>query len=101
MHSRTEWWASLGLSSLLGIGALFPYSSPVRDAVTEQLAMGYHWTYPWTYLLFAPFCSMADLLTVLSLKEMSIFLFYSGLALAAAPIRVRTKGMASSFFLVF
>src|ERR1017187_730445 len=96
-----KWRTLLGLSCLFFLGAFYPYSSPVRDAVTEQLAKGYHWHFPWTYVLFTPFCSMADYLTVLSMKEMLVFLVYSLTACACLPARKRTKGASLLLFLVF
>ena len=96
-----KWRVPLVLSGFLCFGALFPCPSPVRDAVTEQFAAGYHWHFPWTYVLFAPFCSAADMLTVLSLKQMMVFLFYCALALSAAPIRLFSKGKVLVLFLGF
>src|ERR1017187_7980056 len=96
-----KWRTLLGLSCLFSLGAFYPYSSPVRDAVTEQFAKGYHWHFPWTYVLLAPFCSMADYLTVLSMKEMLVFLGYGVIACVWIPERKRMKGAALLLSVVF
>lgn len=78
-----------------------PSSSPVVDAVTGQPAAGFHWRFPWTYLLFAPFCSAADWLTVLSMKEMMVFLGHGIITCLWFPRRKRMKGAAILLFLIF
>jgi predicted metal-dependent phosphoesterase TrpH len=52
-------------------------------------------------MVLAPFCSTADMLTVLSLKQMIVFLFYAALALAVAPIRRRNKALSGILLLAF
>ena len=86
-----KWKVPLGLTFLIILGAFFPYASPVRYAVTEHLAAGYHWHFPWTYVLLAPFCSLADMLTVMSMREMIVFLSYGFVGLLFFPARIVTK----------
>jgi len=58
---------------MLGI-TLFHYPSPVRDAVTEQFASGFRWHFSPAYLILAPFCTVADALSILSLREIYVVL---------------------------
>jgi len=83
----------LGLSVFLGVSLFFSSLSPVRDAVTEQLAPGYHLHFSGAYLFWAPFCSLADLLTVLSLRELLIFLGFVFAGILAWPCRWRARSL--------
>ena len=64
----------LFLTALLSLGFFSPYHAVVTDAVTGQTAAGFHLRFPLSYTALAPFCSGADLLTLLSLKQMMVFL---------------------------
>lgn len=66
-------WAG-GWTLILAGTAFLHYPFPVRDAVTEHFAPGFHWHFSASYLALAPFCSLADLLTLFSLHEMMICL---------------------------
>jgi len=83
----------LGVSVFLGLGLLSRNISPVRDAVTEQFAAGYHLHFSWSYLVWAPFCSLADLLTALSLRELLLFLGFVFAAILVWPCRWGTKAL--------
>lgn len=88
-----SWRVPLGLSVFLGLGLFYPSLSPVRDAVTEQAALGYHLHFSWSYLVWAPFCSLADLLTVLSLHELLLFLAYVFIGILLWPCRRGTRAL--------
>ncbi len=97
-----KWQVRLGLSSLLCLGALFPYPSPVRNVVTDQFAAGYHWHFTWTYVLFDAFlqrCGYADDYESQKNDRFS-FLFRPRFGLCS-PFGSGTKGLTLVLFLVF
>ena len=50
--------------------------SPVRDAAFLSWVPGFHMQFPVWHLIFTPFCSTADYLTLLSLKQAELFCAY-------------------------
>ena len=56
----------------------FPMPGPVRNAATFTWPAGYHLAFPFWHLVFTPFCSVADALTVLSLKEQILMQVWDG-----------------------
>jgi len=86
--TQRGWYGPVLLSAALCWGLAHPIASPVRDAVTEHSVLGYQLLFSPTYLVLAPWCSLADAVTILSLKELYIlfayvlvigFLFFRGL----------------------
>jgi predicted metal-dependent phosphoesterase TrpH len=57
------------LSGLVLLSQAFSLPSPIRDAATLQWTTGFSIHYPIWHLIFTPFCSVADTITVLGLLE--------------------------------
>jgi hypothetical protein len=70
------WRLPLLLSGLVLLSQAFPIPSPVRDAATLSWVYGYHLSFPFWHLVFTPFCGIADLLTVLSLRQADVLITY-------------------------
>ena len=66
---RPSWRFLLLLTGLLFLAQAFPLPGVVRDAADFSWPSGFHWEWPLLHVVFTPFCSLADYLTVLSLKE--------------------------------
>jgi hypothetical protein len=66
---RPSWRFLLLLTGVLFLAQALPLPGPVRDAADFSWPPGFHWQWPLLHLIFTPFCSLADYLTVLSLKE--------------------------------
>src|SRR5690349_19746695 len=78
MKTAGRWQVPLLLCGLLYLSQSCPLPSPVRDAATLSWAPGYHLEFPFWHLVFTPFCSVADAITVLSfhhlLAALAVFL---------------------------
>jgi len=70
------WRLPLFLSGLVLLSQAFPLPSPVRDAATLAWAGGFHLIFPVWHILFTPFCSVADHLTVLSAHQDYVLVAY-------------------------
>ena len=64
------------LSGLVLLSQAFPVRPPVRDAATLLDAAGFHFQLPLWHVLWTPFCSLADLLTVMSAHQIYVLLAY-------------------------
>ena len=74
MTKRRKFWrVPLFLSGLLILSQAFPLPGPVRDAATGLWPAGFYIQFPLLHLLFTPFCSTADYLTLLSVKQAGLF----------------------------
>ena len=69
------------LSGLVLLSQAFPLASPVRDAATGVWASSFTLHLPRLYILLAPFCGMADRLTLLSYHQAIVFLAYLAVAM--------------------
>ncbi len=58
------------LSGCILLLQAFPFPGAVRDAATLAWTPSFHLQYPLWHVIFTPFCSVADFLTILSLKQM-------------------------------
>jgi len=79
LHERMaprRWRLPLFLSGLVLLSQAFPLPSPVRDAATLSWASGFHLILPAWHILFTPFCSLADHLSVLSFHQDYVLVFY-------------------------
>ncbi|HVO32708.1 MAG TPA: hypothetical protein VMU17_02260 [Elusimicrobiota bacterium] len=99
--SWRAWRLPVMLTLLLGAGWFFHLPSPVRDAVTEQPAAGWSLHLAPPYYLLAPWCSIADHLTVMSLPEMKVFLLYAALAVLLIPRTWTSRAVALAVALAF
>ncbi len=81
----------MALSLALAAGWIYHLPSPVRDVVTEQPASGFHLEWDAGYVALAPWCSLTDQLTVLSLPEIKICLAYLFLAALLIPRSWKAK----------
>jgi hypothetical protein len=75
MRERS-WRIPLFISGIFLLSQAFSLPSPVRDAATLHWASGYKLQLPLGHILFTPFFSIADYLTVLSVKQMELFVGY-------------------------
>jgi hypothetical protein len=64
------------LSGLVLMSQAFPLPSAVRDAATLLPLPQFHLHYPFWHLVFTPFCSVADALTVLGFREEKVLLVW-------------------------
>jgi len=69
-----SWRWPLLLSGFILISQAFPLPSPVRDTATGAWVNGYSLQLPPMYLVFAPFCGLADRLTLLSYHQIVVFM---------------------------
>lgn len=78
MLSRTSsfWRWPLALSVFVLLSQAVTLPAPVRNAATEQWASGFFLTLPPLYVLFAPFCGLADRLVMLSYHQLVVLLGY-------------------------
>jgi len=77
MTSSTKRWRfPLLLSGLFLMSQGNSLPSPVRDAAFLSWVPGFHMQFPVWHLIFTPFCSTADYLTLLSLKQAELFCAY-------------------------
>src|ERR1700687_2276074 len=82
------WRVALFLSGLVLLSQAFPLASPVRDAATLAWAPHYHLVYPDWHLVFTPFCSVADALTMLSYhQDIVLVIWFFVLAFGFGGIR--------------
>lgn len=65
---------TLVLSGVFLLSQAFRLPSPVRDAATLEWAPSFHLELPKLHLLFTPFCSVADYLTLLSAQQAYVML---------------------------
>src|SRR5258708_8623595 len=94
-----SWGWRLFLSGLLLLSQGFPLPSPVRDASTGNWVSGFTLHLPRLYILFAPFCGIADRLTLLSYHQAIVFLVYL-VAGSFIFLRVRQAGALLGTFIV-
>ncbi len=73
---RATWRTPLFLSGLLLLSQGFPLLAPVGDAATGSWVKGYSLHYSVLYDLFAPFCGIADRLSILSYHQALVFVTY-------------------------
>jgi hypothetical protein len=92
--------SALFLSSLFLLAQAFTIPSPVRDAATSEFATGFQFQYSLGYSLFAPFCTIADVLTVLSAYQLIVFVVTS-LVLGFAFLSWRKALALFLFFFLF
>jgi hypothetical protein len=98
MTSRA-WRLPLMLSGLVLLSQAFGLPSPVRDAATLNWAPGFHLVFPTWHLLFTPFCSLADLLTVFSLRQIDVLIAW---VLIGCLLAGRKRGpLVLAFFMAF
>src|SRR5580698_5010564 len=98
MMSRS-WRFPLLLSGLALLSQAFPLPSPVRDASTLMWAQGFHLLFLFWHVFFTPFCGLADLLTVQSLRQADVLIAYAVLGCIFAG---KKRGpLLFFFFLVF
>lgn len=74
-RSKPSRWPLL-LSSLFFLSQVHPAPSPVLDATTLIAAPGYRLAFPLWHIIFTPFCSIADYVTILSLRQAEIALIW-------------------------
>ena len=70
--SRWRW--PLFWSGLILLSQAFPLAAPVRDAATLLPLPQFHLHFPFWHLVFTPFCSVADALTVLGAQEEKVLI---------------------------
>lgn len=70
---RLSWQLLLLITGVILFMQAFPLPGAVRDAHTLLWPSGFHFEWPLWHLVFTPFCSVADYLTVLSLHEQIAF----------------------------
>src|SRR5258708_3393425 len=95
-----SWRWPLFLSGLILLSQGFPLPSPVRDASTGNWVSGFTLHLPRLYILFAPFCGIADRLTLLSYHQAIVFLVYL-VAGSFIFLRVRQAGALLGTFIVY
>ena len=67
--NRPSWRRLLIMTGILFLAQAFPLPGVVRDAATFTWPQDFHWQVPLWHLIFTPFCTLADYLTALSLRE--------------------------------
>ncbi len=67
------WRVPIFWSGFALLSQAFALPGPVRDAASLAWPNGFHLHFPAAHLLFTPFCSTADFLTVLSAKQIEAF----------------------------
>jgi hypothetical protein len=88
MMIRRSWRFLMVLTGGLFLMQAFPMPGVVRNAADFSWPSGFHMEFPTLHLLFTPFCSLSDSLTVLSVKEQIAFqVFVFILLLVLAGIR--------------
>src|SRR3954463_10336789 len=94
------WRIPLTLSFLILLSQAFSLPSPVRNAATSAWVSGYQLAFPKLYLLFAPFCGVADRLTLLSFHQTLIAV---GMILVVVLIALGWRGglIALGGFMLF
>jgi len=92
------WRLPLFLSGLFLLSQACPLPSPVRNAATGLWAQGFSLHLPPLYVLFAPFCGIADRLTLLSYHQAIVSIV--GAVLAAFLILGIRKGAAATLLFV-
>jgi len=70
---RTSTRTALILSGLVVLSSLVALA-PIHDAATGLSSLGVHLTLPWHYRVWAPFCSVLDALSVLSIRQHIVLL---------------------------
>src|SRR5438552_17695418 len=68
------WRKPLFLSGFILLSQGFLLPSPILDAATGDWASGFSFQLPRLYVFFAPFCGIADRLTLLSYHQALVFL---------------------------
>ncbi len=94
------WRLPLFISGLVLMSQAFPLPSPVRDAATGSWVSGFSLRGPFLYNVFAPFCGIADRLTLLSYHQLIVFLVYLAVA-ALLGLGFRKGSAALVLFLLF
>jgi len=95
------WWRTpLFMVGVLFMMQAFPMPGPVRDAAAFTWPAGYHLSFPLWHLVFTPFCSVADALTVLSTKEQMVFQIWV-IVLCFAGLGWRRGALAWIFWIAF
>src|SRR3989338_2456463 len=92
------WRFPLFFSGFLLLSQAFPLLSPVRDAATGAWPEGFSLHLPARYLVFAPFCGIADRLTILSYHQVLVTMAY--VVLAGFMIWGRRRWFVSLFLFV-
>src|SRR2546421_4995830 len=95
-----SWRSPLLFSGVVLLSQAFPLPSPVRDAATGQWVSGYSLHLPRLYILFAPFCGIADRLTLLSYHQAVVFLVYLVIG-TFLWLGIKRGSLALTAFLVF
>src|SRR5262249_26089212 len=93
----------LFLCGVVLLSQTFPLPSPVRDAATGAWPAGFSLNLPPLYMVFAPFCGVADRLSLLSYHQILIFMAYLILALilGLGPRRASVMLLGFLAFLVW
>jgi len=99
MITHFSWRAFLVVAGFLSMLQAFPVL-PVRDAALEVWPAGYHLQFPPLHLLFTPFTSVADYLTVLSVHE-HVALLVTLILLFVLIAGIRRGGMLLILWIVF
>ncbi len=100
VRTKPAWSLPLLVTGCLLLLHAYPLPSVVRDAATGAWLPEYHLVFPRLHILFSPFCGVADLLTVFSLRQLILTGIYLMLAFWMF-LRPRKALLVTLCFLVF